>query len=364
MIRILQVVNNMQRAGLETVLMNYYREIDRSQIQFDFLVHRSEKSAYEDEITAMGGRIYRMPRLYPQNYLKYLQEMSSFFKEHQEYQIVHSHIDAMSYLPLLAAKKAHIPIRISHSHNTGIDRDFKLPLKLLFRSQISRVSNHYFACGTQAGRFLFKSSNFFVMKNAIPVKKFQYSEEKRIQMRKQMGVGADTFVVGCIGRLSYQKNHKFIIDVMQRVVKKRPNVVLWILGDGENRQSLQKQIQSLGLENNVALLGSHSNMDEYYQAMDTFVLPSLFEGIPMVGVEAQAAGLPCVFSAGVSDEVIYGANTTQLPLVETQWADYLVNAEVSPNREVTDFAGYDIHSAAPKLVEEYMRLLKNVDGKR
>ena len=183
-------------------------------------------------------------------------------------------------------------------------------------------------------------------------------------MRKQMGVGADTFVVGCIGRLSYQKNHKFIIDVMQRVVKKRPNVVLWILGDGENRQSLQKQIQSLGLENNVALLGSHSNMDEYYQAMDTFVLPSLFEGIPMVGVEAQAAGLPCVFSAGVSDEVIYGANTTQLPLVETQWADYLVNAEVSPNREVTDFAGYDIHSAAPKLVEEYMRLLKNVDGKR
>ena len=155
MLRILQCVNDMHRAGLETMLMNYYRNIDRNIIQFDFLTHRPHKSDYDDEIVSMGGRVYYAPRLYPQNYLKYFQWMKRFFQEHPEYQIVHSHIDAMSYLPLLAAKKAGIPFRIAHSHNTSIDRDFKYILKLLFCSQIPNVANIYASCGEEAGRFLF-----------------------------------------------------------------------------------------------------------------------------------------------------------------------------------------------------------------
>jgi glycosyltransferase involved in cell wall biosynthesis len=349
----------MQRAGLETVLMNYYREVDRTQIQFDFLVHRSKKSAYENEILSMGGHIFRMPRLYPQNYLTYLHEMSLFFNNHREYQVVHSHIDAMSYLPLLAAKRAHVPIRIAHAHSAGIDRDYKLPLKLWFKSQIPKVSNRFFACGDQAGRFLFQSSNFFIMKNAIPVNKFQYSETRRNIVRKKMKVKENTFVVGCIGRLSYPKNHKFIIDVMARVVKKKSNVVLWIIGDGEYREALQNQIVALGLENVVSLLGSRSNTEDFYQAMDMFVLPSIFEGIPMVGVEAQAAGLPCVFSEGVSDEVVYATDITKLPLVESKWVDKIANASKLERHFVTNFGGYDIHSASPKLVEEYRLLLWN-----
>ena len=130
MIRILQCVNDMHRAGLETMLMNYYRNIDRDKIQFDFLTHRPNRSDYDDEIESLGGKMYYAPRLYPQNYPEYFKWMKRFFAEHPEYKVVHSHIDAMSYLPLKAAKAANIPVRIAHSHNTSIDKDFKYLLKL------------------------------------------------------------------------------------------------------------------------------------------------------------------------------------------------------------------------------------------
>ena len=141
--RVLQVVNDMHRAGLETMLMNYYRNINREDIQFDFLTHRAYKSDYDDEIISLGGKMYYAPRLYPQNYLQYFKWMRTFFYDHPEYQIIHSHIDTMSYLPLLAAKKARIPVRIAHSHNTSIDKDFKYPLKQFFRTQITSVANEY-----------------------------------------------------------------------------------------------------------------------------------------------------------------------------------------------------------------------------
>ena len=139
MIRILQCVNDMHRAGLETMLMNYYRNIDRNEIQFDFLTHRSNRSDYDDEIELLGGKVYYAPRLYPQNYLSYFKYMKEFYATHTEYKIVHSHIDSMSYLPLLAAKKANIPIRIAHSHNTAIDRDFKYFLKSYFKLKLPEV---------------------------------------------------------------------------------------------------------------------------------------------------------------------------------------------------------------------------------
>lgn len=142
--RILQVVNDMHRAGLETMLMNYYRNIDRTKIQFDFLTHRPYKSDYDDEILSLGGRMYYAPRLYPQNYIQYFRWMDKFFEEHLEYQIMHSHIDSMSYLPLLAAKRANVPVRIAHSHNTSIDRDLKYPLKQLFRTRITKVAKLVF----------------------------------------------------------------------------------------------------------------------------------------------------------------------------------------------------------------------------
>ena len=172
MIRILQCVNDMHRAGLETMLMNYYRNIDREKIQFDFLTHRPQRSDYDDEIESLGGKIYYAPRLYPQNYPKYFKWMKQFFSEHPEYKIIHSHIDAMSYLPLKAAKKANIPIRIAHSHNTAIDRDFKYLLKTYFRFKLPKVANYYCACGKEAGEFLFPGKEYMYVPNAIEIDRF------------------------------------------------------------------------------------------------------------------------------------------------------------------------------------------------
>ena len=193
--RILQVVNDMHRAGLETMLMNYYRNIDRTKIQFDFLTHRPYKSDYDDEILSLGGRMYYAPRLYPQNYIQYFRWMDKFFEEHLEYQIMHSHIDSMSYLPLLAAKRANVPVRIAHSHNTSIDRDLKYPLKQLFRTRITKVANEYCACGEEAGKFLFGNRDFKVIPNAIETERFIYKEEVRKRVRKELHF-TDEFVVG------------------------------------------------------------------------------------------------------------------------------------------------------------------------
>ena len=308
MIRVLQCVNDMHRAGLETMLMNYYRNIDRTKIQFDFLTHRPDKSDYDDEILSLGGKVYYAPRLYPQNYPAYFKYMKKFFAEHPEYQIVHSHIDSMSYLPLLAAKKAGVPIRIAHSHNTSIDKDFKYILKQYFRKKITKAANYYCACGQEAGEFLFPRKSFTFIPNAIEVDEFLYNKEIRDKKRKDLGL-TNEFVVGHVGRLSYQKNHELLIKVFNELHKKDANTILLLIGVGEKEDEIKKQVHELKLDECVRFLGNRDDVNELYQAMDVFVMPSLFEGIPVVGVEAQFAGLPCVFSDKVPVEVKFSSKT-------------------------------------------------------
>lgn len=326
MIRVLQVVNNMHRAGLETMLMNYYRHMDREKIQFDFLTHRPEKDDYDDEIESLGGKVYHAPRLYPQNYPAYFKYMEQFFKEHPEYKIMHSHIDAMSYLPLKAAKKAGIPVRIAHSHNTSIDKDFKRLLKLYFRSQITSVANYYCACGQEAGEFLFPNKEFIVIPNAIETEKFRYSEEIRNRKRKELGL-TDELVIGHVGRISYQKNHKFLINIFNELLKKESNAILLLIGVGEKEEEVRKQVVDLGINKKVRFLGNRSDVNELYQAMDIFMLPSFFEGIPVVGVEAQFAGLPCIFSNKVPSEVAFNSKCRFLSLDEpiSEWVSAILN---------------------------------------
>ena len=304
MLRVLQCVNNMHRAGLETMLMNYYRNIDRSQIQFDFLTHRPYRSDYDDEIEMLGGKIYYAPRLVPQNYLSYFSYMKSFFAKHPEYIIVHSHIDAMSYFPLLAAKKSNIPVRIAHSHNTAIDLDYKYPLKQFFRYNISKVATDYLACGQEAGRFLFKQDGVNVIPNAVDANRFLYNKETRVKLRAELGLD-NCFVIGHVGRFSYQKNHSFLIDVFYEILKSDPNSMLLLIGTGEAETKIKIKVRELGISDNVMFLGVRSDVNNLYQAMDAFVLPSRFEGVPVVGIEAQFSDLPCFFSDDVPKEVAF-----------------------------------------------------------
>lgn len=358
MIRVLQVVNNMHRAGLETMLMNYYRNIDRTKIQFDFLTHRPEKGDYDDEIISMGGKVYYAPRLYPQNYLQYFKWMKKFFKEHSEYKIIHSHIDSMSYLPLLAAKLNNIPIRIAHSHNTSIDRDFKLPLKLFFKKLLPSVATHFCACGKEAGQFLFPNKKNTFIPNAIDIKKFLYNEEIRRKKRKELEL-ENKFVIGHIGRLSYQKNHKFLIELFSEILKKEKESVLLIIGVGEKEKELKEQVRNLNIEKNVYFLGKREDINELYQVMDLFLMPSLFEGVPVVGIEAQFSGLPCIFSDKVPQETKFEENVIFLSLntsIELWCSEILKIKKKNKKRDLKNFEKsiYNIKNAKFWLEEMYL----------
>lgn len=362
MIRILQCVNDMHRAGLETMIMNYYRHIDRSKIQFDFLTHRPYRSDYDDEIEAMGGKIYYAPRLYPQNYPAYFRYMKKFFKEHPEYKVIHSHIDSMSYLPLLAAKKAGVPIRIAHSHNTSIDRDWKYLLKQYYRLRITSVANVYFACGREAGEFLFPGKKSVYIPNAIEVAKFLYNEEIREKKRNELGWGG-RFVVGHVGRLSYQKNHKFLINIFREIYAVDSTALLVLVGIGEKELEIKKQIVSLGLDNNVLFLGNRSDVNELYQGMDVFVMPSFFEGIPVVGIEAQFSGLPCIFSDKVPDQVKFSSKVNFLSLDTNpkEWAETVLKYKTVKrglDSQIISNSEYNIDNAHSILVDKYTELLK------
>lgn len=366
MIRILQCVNDMHRAGLETMLMNYYRNIDREKIQFDFLTHRPQRSDYDDEIESLGGKIYYAPRLYPQNYPKYFKWMKQFFSEHPEYKIIHSHIDAMSYLPLKAAKKANIPVRIAHSHNTSIDKDFKYLLKQYFRSRITTVATDYCTCGQEAGKFLFGNKDFTFIPNAIEVDKFLYDKDLRNKKRAELGI-KDEFVVGHVGRLSYQKNHKLLIEIFDSLLKLERNALLVLVGVGEKEEEIKKQIHELGLDSKVKFLGNRSDVNELYQAMDVFVMPSFFEGVPVVGIEAQFSDLPCIFSDRVPKEVKFNSKTqfVKLEAALDEWVKSIEKTKnIERNSKAKDLQNsqYDIKVAHSILENYYLDIVKRHDA--
>lgn len=362
MIRILQCVNDMHRAGLETMLMNYYRHIDRTKIQFDFLTHRPYRSDYDDEIKSLGGKIYYAPRLYPQNYLKYFKWMKRFFKDHPEYKIIHSHIDAMSYLPLKAAKKAGIPIRIAHSHNTSIDKDFKYFLKQYFRFRITKVATDYCACGQEAGAFLFGKEKYTFIPNAIDINKFVFNENIRDKKRNELNI-QNEFVIGHVGRLSYQKNHKFLIELFNEYINRNPQTLLLLVGVGEKENEIRKQVHKFGLDGKVRFLGNRSDVNELYQAMDVFVMPSHFEGVPVVGIEAQFSDLPCIFSNKVPNEVKFNSKVEFIPLEASikDWINAIEKAKQKPrkfNTEELQDSIYDINNAHVILEQYYSFLSK------
>lgn len=359
MIRILQVVNIMDRAGIENMLMNYYRRIDKSKIQFDFLTHRDKKGAYDDEIVSLGGKIYYAPRLYPQNYTKYLKYMAEFFENHKEYIIVHSHIDSMSYMPLLAAKRAGVPIRIAHSHSTSIDYDYKWILKQFFRNNICSVANYYAACSQKAGEYLFGKRNVEIIYNAIDIKRFSFNEMIREQKRKELSIN-DKYVIGHVGRFTNAKNHFFIIKVFEKVLSKNKNCVLLLVGTGELKDKVEKYVRDNGLVEHVLILSNRDDVNDLYQTMDVFVFPSKYEGLGMGAVEAQISGLNTIVSTNVPPEVKISSDITFLPLEIDKWVQAVMSLEMNKERKTNSNDEYDIEKAAKKLSKYYLSLMDRI----
>lgn len=358
-VRVLHVVTDMRRGGLETMLMNYYRKIDRNKVQFDFLEHRQEESDYDREIKKMGGKIHRIPRLNPFS-IHYKSELYEFFKDHPEYQIVHVHQDCLSSIILKAAQKCGVKVRIAHSHSSNQDKNLKYLLKLYYMKKIPQYATQLFACSEEAGKWMFCGADFDVLNNAIDAKRYIYSSEVRAKRRKEFGIEEDTIVVGHVGRFWYPKNHMFLLDIFQKIADKT-DAKLLLVGDGRLRADIEKKIQQLHLEDKVILTGVRNDVAELLQAMDVFVFPSIYEGLPVTIIEAQAAGLSCLISDKVPIECKKTDLVTQIDLDKPaeHWAENAIQVSETERKDMyeeIEKSGYDIEKNAEELVDFYLKM--------
>ncbi len=346
------------------MLMNHYRHIDRDLVQLDFLTHRPCEGAYDKEIQELGGHVFRAPRLYPQNCLAYRRYMRSFFAEH-EYPVVHSHIDAMSAFPLAMARSCGVVVRLAHSHNDSVDKDFKYPIKEIARKRLPGIATHYWACSEAAGVFLFGEKNqqrLHIVKNAIDLTDFAFKSDVRFSARTELGVTDGQIIIGHVGRFSTVKNQVFLVDVLAEAVAHGKDAVLVLVGDGELRVKVEQKATSSGLSSRVRFLGLRDDVSRLMQAFDVLVFPSLHEGIPLTLIEAQASGLPVLTSDNVSDEALVLENCAQMGLSETpeSWAAKACAMTDEGRAEccidVLTAAGYEINQSAKDLQRSYLSL--------
>lgn len=330
-IRVAQIIGKWVGGGVESVVMNYYRHIDRSKIQFDFICDNDSTNIPYEEIKSLGGKVILIPPY--QKVFKYHKELKKVLKE-GNYRIAHSHINTLSVFSLFAAKTAGVPIRIAHSHSTTNKQEKKKNLlKQILRPFSKLFATNYMCCSEYAGRWLFgnkdyDNGNVYLLNNAIDVDKFLFNEKIRKQKRKEFNIKDDTIVIGHIGRFVEQKNHKFLIDIFKEFHDKVPNSILMLVGQGPLQEEIKEKVNKLNLNKYVMFLGQRKDTNELYQIFDIFVLPSLYEGLPVVGVEAQTSGLLCILSNAMTKETKILESTIFISIENTarEWTDNMLAA--------------------------------------
>lgn len=365
MIRILHVLGSLNMGGAETLVMNLYKNIDRSKIQFDFVVHGDEKGYYEEEITKLGGKIYRVPLYKGYNHFSYKKVWKSFLKEHNEYRIIHGHMRSTASIYLNIAKKMGL-FTISHSHNTSNGKGFSSMIKKILQYKIKYVADYFMGCTYEANKWLFgkrvaNSNKCIVLNNGIDTTKFNYSDEKRKKSRKELGLNNE-FVIGNVGRLCYQKNQEYLLDVFYEVKKIKNNSKLLLIGSGELKNELEEKAKSLDIFEDIIFLSNRNDIDCLMNAMDCFVFPSRFEGLGIVVIEAQSTGLKCVISDTIPSNVIVTnlVKTMSINVDACDWAKEIVkdfDKREDKVKEIID-AEFDIKKSAEKLCELYFSILK------
>ncbi|WP_226645680.1 glycosyltransferase family 1 protein [Mesobacillus subterraneus] len=305
-IRVLHVVVNMNRGGAETLLMNLYRNIDRSKIQFDFLT--CKEGVFDEEILKLGGKVYRIPYITDVGHLKYLKALKDFFMN-THYQVVHSHMDKMSGFVLRAAEKAEVPVRIAHSHSTRSEGG---PVARIYKwyagIKISKHATDFVSCSREAAEWLFgnKADRTIFLKNGIDLEQFKFSLKIREAIRSELKIKEDQFIVGHVGRFSMPKNHAYLLEVFKDFLSYRKEAILLLVGDGPLLPEIKGKVEEMELTKNVKFLGSRSDVEQLLQAFDIFLFPSVFEGFPVSLIEAQASGLPCLISDSITKDIDMG----------------------------------------------------------
>lgn len=317
----------MYPAGAESMLMNLYRHIDRNQVQFDFAVHTKEKDFFDEEIHHLGGRIYYVPRYNGKNHRSYVKVWQKLFDQHPEWRIIHSHIRSTASIFFRIAKRSG-RVTIAHSHSTSDGYGIMAVAKRILELPLRKIADFYFACSLESGKWLFgkkivNNKNFYILKNAIDTERFQFSVGKRTAIRQELGIQQE-IVIGHVGRFIEAKNHTFIIQIFYQLLK-HTDAKLILAGSGKLMEQIQAECRHLEIDDKVYFLGNRADIDAFLSAIDIFLFPSLYEGLPVTLVEAQASGLPCLVSSHITKEVDLG-NIYRMDL-ETEaaaWAEKLL----------------------------------------
>lgn len=366
-VRVAQIMGKWVGGGVESVVMNYYRHIDRTKIQFDFICDDDSTNIPYEEIEKLGGKVILIPPY--QKVFKYHNKLKKILKE-GHYKIVHSHINTLSVFSLFAAKCAGVPVRIAHSHSTTNPKEKKKNIMKMVLRPFSKIfATDYLCCSELAGRWLFgdkeyDNGNVFLLNNAIDLDKFKYDNKVRKAKRKELNINDDTFVVGHLGRFVAQKNHTFLIDIFNEINKQNRNSILLLAGQGPLMEEMIEKVNNLGLNESVRFLGQRNDASELYQAFDLFLLPSLYEGLPVVGVEAQASGNLCYLSSDMTKETKVLDSTVFMSLDSSakEWADNIISSSKEfkkhdTKKEVSKY-GFNIKDEAIKLENKYFDLKK------
>lgn len=358
------------KGGIESVIMNIYRNMDRTKIQFDFLLpHNAGEMAYEEEVVEMGGRVFRIMYGERESFAKARQSFLQYFRENPEVKAVHLHSNYPYAFPLKMAKKAGVPVRILHAHNSAIlfnnEKGIKSKIKKLRNyivyKQVDKYPTIYFSCSDLASKSTFRDNKYVWIKNGIDLEQFKYNENIRKELRNLHNIDEEDKVLGFVGRLCERKNTLFALEIFKEYVRLNPNAKMIFAGDGEQREELEEKIAEYELRDKVIILGMISDVHKWYQVFDILLLPSLFEGFPVVLVEGQAAGLPCIVSdtvtkqVGVTDLLTYKSNNAP----PEQWAKKIENILLTDRKRLEYKGkmyeeGFDVKSMVNEVVKYYM----------
>lgn len=372
-IRVLHVLGGVGLGGAESRIMDLYRQMDRDEIQFDFLVHSAamnhsqhtgsdkndnnvrKSEFYDEEIHQLGGRIYVLPKFKVYNYFSYRKAIQDFFREHHAFRVVQGHMTSTAGIYLPIAKKHGIPITVAHARNAGVEKGLKGIATKFFRRNLARQADYCFACSKLAGEDVFgkeavRACHVKIIHNAIDAAGFTYDPKRRAEMRERLGL-VNELVIGHVGRFNYQKNHPYLIDIFAALCEIRQDAVLLLLGEGPDQENIRAKCNTLGIADKVRFLGNQRRPQDYYQAMDMFLLPSYFEGLPGVLVEAQAAGLKCFVSDTITREAAATDLVTYLGIEQParNWAKRIVEAtdyKRQDTYQIMKEAGFDVKTQA------------------
>ena len=380
-VRVLHVLGNTNLGGAESRIMDLYRHTDRNRVQFDFLVHSGEEGFYEKEIRELGGRIFRVPRFRIYNYFSYRKALKEFFQEHHEFALVQGHMTSTAAIYLPIAKKAGVKKTAAHARSAGVDKGLKGTMTRFLRRNLADKADYLFTCSELAGISVYgekavREGKTIFIPNAIDCAGFTFDPEKRKKMREELGL-TDALIIGHVGRFHYAKNHEYLLRVFAELCRMSAgaggstaetgadqNYHLILLGEGPLMEDTRKLAEELGVADRVHFLGNHKNIADYYQAMDYFVYPSRYEGMPGTIVEAQASGLPCLMSDTICREVIATelVETMSIEKEPKVWAEELqrrIDALVSKQENREKYAakmaaaGFDVQAQAERMMRFY-----------